>query len=164
MSRESASRSCRLEMARRGVDPEFSGLPIPIELLGCGEQVIERDAAGERPGEGMPQDLWAKLCEWEQLQDARAGDILLLGEDPDLESGLDEVIVPAIRQTDRIHEVLPGFRLRRDDQVMAVGAEEQPTTIELLDLELQFQLDVLASVIDLGRSQANRSRGNLLGW
>lgn len=125
-------------MAWRGVDPEFSGLPIPVELLRCGEQIIERDAAGECPGEGMPQDFWAELGEREQLQDTRAGDALLLGEYPDLESGLDELVVPSIRQTDRLDEVLSGLGLRRDDQVMAVGAEEQPSSIKLLDLELEF--------------------------
>lgn len=151
-------------MERRGVDPEFSGLPIPVELPRRGEQIIERDAAWESPGEGMPQDFWAELSEWEQLQDARACDALLLGEDPDLESGLDELVVPSIRQTDRLDEVLSGLGLRRDDQVMAVGAEEQPTTIELLDLELKSQLDVLATVIDLGCTQADGSRGSLLGW
>lgn len=67
MSRESARRLRRLEMAGRGVDPEFSGLPIPIELLGCGEQIIERDAAGECPGEDIPQDFWAELSQREQL-------------------------------------------------------------------------------------------------
>jgi|GEM_PF-6305276 len=112
----------------------------------------------------MPQDFWAELGEWEQLQDTGAGDAMLLGEDSDLESRLDEVIMPSIRQTDRLDEVLSSLGLRRDDQVMAIGAEEQPTTIELLDLELKFQLNVLAAIIDLGASQADGSRGNLLGW
>ncbi len=86
----------------------------------------------------MAQDIRSEPGQREQLSHARPGHTLSFSECLDIQLGLNDLILPAVRKTDRIHTMLLGFKLRRDDQVMAVGAEEQSATIELLDLELKL--------------------------
>lgn len=161
-SRESAGGLRSAELAHRSVDPKLGGLAIPVKLIRGGEEIVECDGAWKHSGECMSEDIRAELGDGEQFDNARSRNPVLLGKLRNLQTGFDEFIMPSIGQPDCVNEVLSWLGRGGDDQVMSIGAEKQPATIELLDLELQFQLDMLAAVIDLWRSQADRTRWDVL--
>lgn len=74
---ETGNEQGNIACSSRGSDPEFGHLQVPIESLGCRNQIVERDGAGECACQGVTQSFGAELGQWQQLDHARAGDLVL---------------------------------------------------------------------------------------
>lgn len=53
-----------------GSEAQLGRLHVPIEPLGCGDQIIERDGAGQRAGQRMTEYFGPELGQGQQLDHA----------------------------------------------------------------------------------------------
>lgn len=124
----------------------------PIEVLRCFEEVVERDARCDRAREHMTENLGAEVDQRKKRHDPRSGDSIGLGIGTDLLARLQEIVVPALRESDGVDQVPLRLGFGGENQVLALGREEQAAAVDLLELDRELDVDPSTALCELGPS------------